>query len=167
MAGTSALAADPTAELLLALESAISRYNQVVRRTIEESGDAESLTVPQYRCLQVIAARGVTLITRLARELRVTVPTMTSRLDGLVERGLVQRQPDPASRRQIRVSLTPAGALVLERYRALIDGALRALLAPLTLAAWERRYRAMNELAALLDPAGHGSPAGAARAGSG
>ncbi len=139
-------------ELLAALELAVPRYIQVMRRAVEESGDPEPLTLPQYRCLQAIDARPVALTTQLARESGVTVPTMTSRIDGLVERDLVRRQPDPASRRQIKVSLTARGAATLARYRALIAEQLNALLAPLSVTARERLSGAFGELAALLAP---------------
>jgi DNA-binding MarR family transcriptional regulator len=142
-----------SAELLSALELAVPRYIQVMRRAVEENGDPEPLTLPQYRCLQAIDGRDVALTTQLARELGVTVPTMTSRIDGLVERNLVRRQPDPASRRQIQVSLTERGAATLARYRALIDEHLNALLAPLSADARERLSEAFGELATLLTPA--------------
>ena len=149
------------ANLLAALELAVPRYIQVMRRAVEESADPEPLTLPQYRCLQAIAARDVALTTQLARELGVTVPTMTSRIDGLVERELVRRQPDPASRRQIQVSLTAGGAATLARYRALIERELNALLAPLTAAARERLGGAFGEFAALLTSPAPGASDGA------
>lgn len=152
--------AEQTAELLAALELIVPRYIQVMRRTVEESNDPESLTLPQYRCLQAIGGRDVALTTQLAREMGVTVPTMTSRIDGLVERNLVRRQPDPASRRQIQVSLTGCGAATLARYRALIDEQLNALLAPLSAAARERLGGAFGELAALLAPPAPGASDG-------
>lgn len=142
--------ADLDAALLVALETTIPRYIQTIRRAIEEVEGETQLTMPQVRCLQVIAAREVTLTTHLARQLQVTVPTMTSRLDGLVERGLVQRQPDPLSRRQVRVSLTPAGTKLLRRYQAIIDARLHALLAPLPVAARARLLAALDDLAAVL-----------------
>ncbi len=145
--------AQQSAELLAALELVVPRYIQVMRRTVEENGDPEPLTLPQYRCLQAIDARDVALTTQLARELGVTVPTMTSRIDGLVERNLVRRQPDPASRRQIQVSLTEDGTATLARYRALIDAQLNALLAPLSAVARARLSGAFGELATLLTPA--------------
>lgn len=58
---------------------------------------------------------------RLLREMLVTSGTMTNRVDRLVERGLVERRPDPADRRGVLVRLTPAG-------RSLVDDALGALL---------------------------------------
>lgn len=58
---------------------------------------------------------------RLIRETLVTSGTMTNRVDRLVERGLVERRPDPADRRGVLVQLTPEGK---ER----VDGAFEALL---------------------------------------
>src|SRR5262245_61502190 len=116
------------AALLATLETTIPRYIRTIRRAIEEVEGEIPLTLPQFRCLQAVAARGVTLTTHLARQMQVTVPTMTSRLDGLVERGLVQRQPDPLSRRQVQVSLTPAGVALLGRYQAFIDARLHDLI---------------------------------------
>jgi DNA-binding MarR family transcriptional regulator len=144
--------ATQTAALLVALELAVPRYIQVMRQVVEGSGDPEPLTLQQYRCLRAIGGRDVALTTRLARELGVTVPTMTSRIDGLVERGLVRRQPDPASRRQIQVGLTAVGTDTLARYRALIDERLNALLAPLSVAARGCLGGAFGELAMLLAP---------------
>jgi DNA-binding MarR family transcriptional regulator len=51
----------------------------------------------------------------------VTSGTMTNRVDRLTERGLVSREADPADRRGVLVTLTPAG-------RRAVDGALDELL---------------------------------------
>jgi len=67
----------------------------------------------------------------LAARTYVTSGTMTSRLDGLTERGLVQRAPDRDDGRLVRVTLTPSGrAIVDAAFEELID-AERELLAPL------------------------------------
>src|SRR4051794_29354216 len=58
----------------------------------------------------------------LAALTHVTSGTMTSRLDGLVGRGLVSRHSDPADRRLVRVRLTRAG-------RRRVDAAFETLLA--------------------------------------
>lgn len=57
----------------------------------------------------------------LAALTHVTSGTMTSRLDGLVGRGLVSRHSDPADGRLVRVRLTKAG-------RRRVDAAFEALL---------------------------------------
>jgi DNA-binding MarR family transcriptional regulator len=58
---------------------------------------------------------------RLVTETMVTSGTMTNRVDRLTERGLVSREADPADRRGVLVTLTPAG-------RRAVDGALDELL---------------------------------------
>ncbi len=58
---------------------------------------------------------------RLIRETLVTSGTMTNRVDRLVERGLVERRPDPGDRRGVLVQLTPEG-------KDRVDGAFEALL---------------------------------------
>jgi DNA-binding MarR family transcriptional regulator len=46
---------------------------------------------------------------RLLTQTLVTSGTMTNRIDRLVAKGLVRREPDPRDRRGIQVSLTSAG----------------------------------------------------------
>jgi len=58
----------------------------------------------------------------LSAQTHVTSGTMTSRVDRLIERGLVTRAPDPVDGRLVRVSLTASG-------RALVDAAFAALVA--------------------------------------
>ncbi|NLT29402.1 MAG: MarR family transcriptional regulator [Propionibacterium sp.] len=57
---------------------------------------------------------------QLLRETMVTSGTMTTRVDRLTERGLVERLPDPSDRRGVLVAMTEQGRLV-------VDGALDAL----------------------------------------
>ena len=58
----------------------------------------------------------------LLRETMVTSGTMTNRVDRLVERGLVQRSPDPTDRRGVLVQLTATG-------KRAVDAAFESLLA--------------------------------------
>ena len=80
---------------------------------------------------------------QLVTETLVTSGTMTNRVDRLVTRGYVEREPDPTDRRGVIVRLTPTGMEV-------VDAALSDLLAHehellAELGAVER-----NDLAALL-----------------
>jgi DNA-binding MarR family transcriptional regulator len=58
---------------------------------------------------------------RTPRELadyeRVSAPSMTRTVNGLVDRGLVARTDDPTDGRQVIVSLTPAGRQLLKDVR--------------------------------------------------
>lgn len=58
---------------------------------------------------------------QLVAQTLVTSGTMTTRVDRLIERRLVQRRPDPRDRRGVLVQLTPSG-------RDVVDGALSTLL---------------------------------------
>jgi len=137
--------------LVAAMESTLTRYYRAIRHVIEQAASEEKLTLAQFRCLQAIAARGTTLTTRLAELMRVTMPTMTSRIDGLVERGLVERYPDPHSRRQILLRLTPAGSVILASYQTMMNEWLRAFLAPLDEAQKQRLLAALEDIGTLLD----------------
>lgn len=53
----------------------------------------------------------------LAEIERVSAPSMTRTVAGLVERGLVARTDDPADRRQVIVSITREGASLLKEVR--------------------------------------------------
>ncbi|MEO8714251.1 MAG: MarR family transcriptional regulator, partial [Acetobacteraceae bacterium] len=92
--------------LIMAMDRTISRYQRSLRHAIEQAEGPERLTMPQLRCLQAITADGTALTTQLARQMNVAVPTMTSMIDGLTERGLVGRHPDPVDRRQVRIVMT-------------------------------------------------------------
>ena len=139
------------AALIAAMETTLTRYFRMIRHVVEQVASEEKITLAQFRCLQAIAARGTTLTTRLAEQMRVTMPTMTSRIDGLVERGLVERQPDPQSRRQIQLRLTPAGTTLLAAYQAMMNEWLRAFLAPLDEGQKRRLLAALEDIGALLD----------------
>src|SRR3954451_24776068 len=51
---------------------------------------------------------------KLLRETLVTSGTMTNRVDRLVERGLVERLPDPHERRGVLGRLTPEGKIAVD-----------------------------------------------------
>ena len=70
--------------------------------------------------------------TELARWVLLSSGGMTSRLDRMVEAGLVRRRPDPSDRRGVLVELTPRGRKVIDTaidahlalYAELASGAL-------------------------------------------
>lgn len=82
----------------------------------------------------------------LAAATYVTSGTMTSRLDGLTERGLVTRAPDRVDGRLVRVALTPRGRrLVDTAFEALVE-AEHDLLAPVPDEARGRLAAALRSL---------------------
>jgi DNA-binding MarR family transcriptional regulator len=140
-------------ELVHALEAAIPRYLRALRRTIEQAEGPDRLTIAQVRCLQAIVASpgGETLTSRLARQISVSAPSISSMIDGLVERSLVERLPNQENRRQVRLLITDEGRTLLARYERLIADHLRSLLRPLNQRAKQRLLRAVTDLAAMID----------------
>ena len=51
----------------------------------------------------------------LAQDMMISTSAMTNRLDRLQKRGLIERQPDPADRRALRIVLTEAGFALADR----------------------------------------------------
>jgi DNA-binding MarR family transcriptional regulator len=144
--------ADLDDALVTALDAVMPRYLRVLRHALTAAEGEDRLTLSQLRCLQLMAeANGLALTTRLAKALLVTPPTMTRTIDVLVERGLVERRPDPANRRQIGLVLTPAGRAVLARYETIMRDRLRGLLAHLPAEAKARLLAATGDIAAMLD----------------
>ncbi|MTD52633.1 MarR family winged helix-turn-helix transcriptional regulator [Amycolatopsis pithecellobii] len=73
----------------------------------------ESITIPQFRLLVVLGSHGPLKLTALAEFLAVNPSTATRMVDRLVAAGLVNREANPASRRELVVSLTGTGAAVV------------------------------------------------------
>jgi DNA-binding MarR family transcriptional regulator len=58
-------------------------------------------------------------MSEIAQRVGVALSTASGAVDHLVSMGLLDRFDDPANRRQVRVSVTPAGLESLERMREL------------------------------------------------
>lgn len=89
---------------------AAARLSKLVEKALETVG----LSLPQYRLL-LLLADGSALATALAQRLTVSRPSITALADGLVQRGLVERVPDPVDRRCVTHSLTDDGRTALAR----------------------------------------------------
>jgi DNA-binding MarR family transcriptional regulator len=142
---------DLATKLITTLDRIIPRYTRSIRTAIELAEGDDRITMPQVRCIQMIDRQGgQSLTTTLARKLGVTAPTMTRMLDGLAERGVIERRPDPASRRQILIVLTDEGRELLDRCNAVIADRIRTLLVHLDEAQQERLLAAIADLGAAL-----------------
>ncbi|MER7011417.1 MarR family transcriptional regulator [Saccharopolyspora sp. NPDC000359] len=77
-----------------------------------------SLTLPQFRLLVVLASAGPLKLAALAEALGVNPSTVTRMIDRLIGTELVDRRPNPTSRRENVVALTPNGADVVAEVTA-------------------------------------------------
>ena len=76
-----------------------------------------SVTLPQFRAL-VVLDRADRKMGELAQELRVQSSTATRLCDRLVAKRLVRRVVDPANRREVTITLTPAGRRLVDEVTA-------------------------------------------------
>src|SRR4051794_39474520 len=96
-------------------ESLSEAFWEVARRLRHASREslAEWDVAPSHaRALGVLDRLGPLRLSDLAERLRIAPRSTTEVVDGLEERGLVQRRPDPDDRRATYVSLTAAGQQV-------------------------------------------------------
>ncbi|WP_426503253.1 MarR family winged helix-turn-helix transcriptional regulator [Dactylosporangium sp. McL0621] len=88
------------------------------------------VTLPQYRALVVLAARGPQRVADISAELAVAPSTGTRMCDRLVRKGLLRRSRTAFDRRVVRLTLTTAGRRlvheVMESRRALLTAVVAA-----------------------------------------
>lgn len=85
------------------------------------------ITMAQAKVLLILSAGPVHMSGLVAR-LRVSPSTTSGLVERLVDQGLATRADDPLDRRQVIVSVTPAGSDLMERFRELNSRQLRGLL---------------------------------------
>jgi DNA-binding MarR family transcriptional regulator len=88
----------------------------VSARSITAAGDL--ITLPQFRLLVILQTRGPLKHVALAEYLGVNPSTATRMVDRLVAVGMVSREHNPASRREIALELTAEGARMVRQVTA-------------------------------------------------
>jgi DNA-binding MarR family transcriptional regulator len=110
-------------------------FTSVTRGLHHRSREALSglgLTPASARALRAIGWADEPLrMSELAERLRIVPRSATTLVDALERDGLVQRRPDAADRRSMRVHPTPAGTQLLTRMRQARYGVADQLLATL------------------------------------
>ncbi len=115
--------ADAAARALL---TTLPLLNRTVAAIVQGDGPA-SLTMPQFRALAHLSD-GPLSLSELARRRRVTLAAMGELAQALVERGLVERRPEPSDRRQQRLSLSAEGRRRYEEAQALAQSQIANIL---------------------------------------
>ena len=100
-------------ELVDAVLSASRALVAVAARSLAAC-EAE-ITLPQYRALVVLSARGPRRVADLADALGVMPSTATRMCDRLVAKQLLRRTRSPQDRRSVRVAVTPEGRRMVDQ----------------------------------------------------
>ncbi|MBU0759511.1 MAG: MarR family transcriptional regulator [Candidatus Omnitrophica bacterium] len=90
------------------------------------------ITPAQILMLMSIHAHGKCHLKTLARERKVSPPTITGLVDRLLKDGYVRKDPDPEDRRAAMVSLTKKGEGVVTRHLASIQNLWKSILTHLS-----------------------------------
>ena len=78
----------------------------------------DTITIPQFRTLVILSNEGPIKLATLAGLLDVQPSTTGRMVERLVSAGLIDRQPHPASRRELVVELSTRGRAVVKRVTA-------------------------------------------------
>lgn len=118
-------------------------------RSLSQRRRARSLSVQQFRALGIIRHRGGMSLSELAEQLGLAVASASRLVDGLVRRGFLARTPIPENRRQLRLSLRPAGEAILAETLAFTHRSLAERLSSLSPAERQNVVVALRRLGAI------------------
>ena len=94
------------------LSEAFWRVARELRHLSRETLEPWRITPSQSRALGVLMRHGVIRLSELSDHLHIAPRSTTEVVDGLQERGLILRRPDPDDRRATLVALTDEGTAV-------------------------------------------------------
>ncbi|MBU3062493.1 MarR family transcriptional regulator [Nocardia sp. NEAU-G5] len=78
----------------------------------------ESITIAQFRTMMILSSRGPVKVAELAAILNVQPSTATRMVDRLVAAELIDRRPNPNSRRELILELTARGREIVDAVTA-------------------------------------------------
>lgn len=110
------------------LQVSVGRTVARLGRQVEVALAKIDLTIAQYRALTQLSEGGEAS-SSLATKLAVSRPSVTAVVEGLVERGLVDRRHSDEDRRRVSVNLTEAGRQVLGEADNAVSAKLADILA--------------------------------------
>jgi DNA-binding MarR family transcriptional regulator len=104
------------------------------------------VTIGQMHCMRVIGRLGDPTMSELAEVLRLHPSTVTTLVDALVERGLIDRRDDTGDRRIVRVGLTDKGKRRRAKHREAMRARLRELMGDISDEELREIHRALTAL---------------------
>jgi DNA-binding MarR family transcriptional regulator len=135
----------------------VSTIPLVMRILAAEFRRTGHLPMPaQFGVLFTLRQREACNVSELAEHLSVTAPTMSSLLSRMVERGWLVRTRSETDRRQVLLSLTPAGRTMVDQiHQQAVDHVARILepLSPEDRAALQRGLEIMSDVFTAADSA--------------
>jgi len=126
----------------------VRRLGKLTTSYVEALFDGVDLSFTQWIALKVIRDGLVTNAGELARELGITTGATTRLIDGLEERGLLERDRCCVDRRVVKIAVTEAGSEAVVRLGARVVDAWNLLVADLDQAEAEAFVATLTKLLA-------------------
>jgi DNA-binding MarR family transcriptional regulator len=117
----------------------------IVAQSVAQTGDAVSM--PQLRVLVLIATRPEVNASAVAAALGIHLSNASRLCDRLVREGLIDRSDSAADRRNLKLSLTPAGSHLIASIMDHRRSAFRAILQKMPLGRRAVLKKALEEFA--------------------
>ncbi|MDX3351780.1 MarR family transcriptional regulator [Streptomyces sp. ME01-24h] len=130
----------------------IWQLSQAYAIRVEQALRPLRLTQTQFSALMRLIANGATSGAELARRCGVTAQSMGTAVQGLAERGLVERRAHPTHGRIIEISVTPEGEQLVVRAEHAIAPAEEEALSPFDPHERERVQADLRRMLATLNP---------------
>jgi MarR family transcriptional regulator, organic hydroperoxide resistance regulator len=130
-----------------ALVDALHDATHAVLARLTPELEAEGLSHCKFWTLYRLAVGGADHPKAIAERLAVTMPSVTSSVDQLVDDRLVERRRSEADRRVVVLEITPKGRQVLANVLRRFDATMSSALRSLPRAQTEAAARTLSELA--------------------
>jgi len=102
-----------------------------IRTELRKHG-AQELSVPQFRTLNFLNRHRGASLSEVAEHIGLSLPSMSTLVDGLVVRNLAKRRPDSEDRRRMTLELTDRGEATLRASHEATEAYLAELLGHLS-----------------------------------
>ena len=116
-----------------------------IRSELRKHG-ARELSIPQFRTLNFLSRHKGASLSEVAEHIGLTLPTMSTLVDGLVARNYAIRRTHPDDRRRMTLELSDRGQMILRSAREATQSYLAQLLGTLSAAEQSTIIKAMGSL---------------------
>jgi DNA-binding MarR family transcriptional regulator len=99
----------------------LRRLSDEVHHSFEQQLATHGVTVAQWNVLVTVYHREATTTSAVARFIGIDPAAVSRLVDRLAGKGLMTRHADPASRRSLQLTLTPAGQALVPALIAIAD----------------------------------------------